>query len=41
PGNVVYIPENMPHWYKNVGNEDVEFLCLIPKRKEYHIEKVE
>jgi len=40
-GNVVYIPENVVHWYKNIGEEDVEFLCLIPKRKKYHMEKVE
>lgn len=40
-GDVVYIPENVPHWYENDGEEDAEFLCLIPKKGEYHMEKVE
>jgi quercetin dioxygenase-like cupin family protein len=40
-GDVVYIPENVSHWYENRGDEDAEFLCLIPKKKEYHMEKVE
>jgi quercetin dioxygenase-like cupin family protein len=29
-GDVVFIPEGVPHWYQNIGEEDFEFLCLIP-----------
>jgi quercetin dioxygenase-like cupin family protein len=31
-GNVVFIPEGVPHWYRNVGEEDFEFLCMIPNK---------
>jgi quercetin dioxygenase-like cupin family protein len=31
-GNVVYIPEGVPHWYKNIGEEKFEFLCIIPNK---------
>jgi len=26
-GNVIFIPSNEEHQFKNVGNEEVEFLC--------------
>jgi len=26
-GNVIFIPSNEEHLFKNVGNEEVEFLC--------------
>jgi len=29
-GSVVYIPANVPHWYKNTGTDNFEFLCVIP-----------
>jgi len=29
-GDVVFIPRGSPHWYKNIGGEDFEFLCLVP-----------
>lgn len=29
-GDVVYIPANVPHWYKTEGDEPFEFLCLVP-----------
>ena len=32
PGDVVFIPEGVPHWYRNVGAEDFEFLCLVPNK---------
>ncbi len=28
--NVVFIPAGVPHWYKNIGDEPFEFLCLVP-----------
>jgi quercetin dioxygenase-like cupin family protein len=29
-GNVVHIPAGVPHWYRNTGEENFEFLCMIP-----------
>ena len=29
-GDVVFIPAEIPHWYKNIGQEPFEFLCLVP-----------
>ena len=29
-GDVVYIPANVPHWYRTEGDEPFEFLCLVP-----------
>ena len=31
-GNIVFIPEGVPHWYQNIGDENFEFLCLIPNK---------
>ena len=31
-GDVVFIPQGVPHWYQNVGEEDFEFLCIIPNK---------
>jgi quercetin dioxygenase-like cupin family protein len=31
-GDVVFIPEGVPHWYRNIGEEDFEFLCIIPNK---------
>ena len=28
--DVVYIPANVPHWYRAEGNEPFEFLCMVP-----------
>jgi quercetin dioxygenase-like cupin family protein len=33
-GDVVFIPEGAPHWYQNNGDEDFEFLCIIPNKKD-------
>jgi quercetin dioxygenase-like cupin family protein len=33
-GDVVFIPEGAPHWYVNNGEEDFEFLCIIPNKKD-------
>jgi quercetin dioxygenase-like cupin family protein len=29
-GDVVFIPANVPHWYKTEGDQPFAFLCLIP-----------
>ncbi len=31
-GDVIFIPEGIPHWYQNTGKENFEFLCLIPNK---------
>jgi len=31
-GDVVFIPAEVPHWYKNIGGEPFEFLCLVPNK---------
>jgi quercetin dioxygenase-like cupin family protein len=31
-GDVVFIPGGVPHWYRNLGPDDFEFLCLIPNQ---------
>lgn len=31
-GDVVFIPEGVPHWYQNIGEENFEFLCMIPNK---------
>ncbi len=31
-GDVVFIPAEVPHWYKNIGEEPFEFLCLVPNK---------
>ena len=33
-GDVVFIPAEIPHWYKNVGQVPFEFLCLIPNKSD-------
>jgi quercetin dioxygenase-like cupin family protein len=33
-GDVVFIPEGAPHWYVNNADEDFEFLCIIPNKKD-------
>jgi len=33
PGDVVYVPPNEEHQFRNTGNEELKFLCLIPIKK--------
>jgi len=37
PGDVVYIPANLPHSYLPLGEEDFEFLCLVPNQPDQTI----
>jgi quercetin dioxygenase-like cupin family protein len=30
PGDVLYIPAGVPHWYEALGGESFEFLCVVP-----------
>ena len=31
-GDVVFIPENVPHWYENTGSDTFEFICVVPNK---------
>ncbi len=33
-GDVVFIPEGIPHFYENIGDEPFEFLCIIPNKED-------
>jgi quercetin dioxygenase-like cupin family protein len=33
-GDVVFIPDGVPHFYENIGDEPFEFLCIIPNRED-------
>lgn len=33
-GDVVFIPEGVPHFYDNTGNEPFEFLCIVPNKED-------
>lgn len=30
--DVVFIPAETPHWYKNTGDEPFEFICIVPNK---------
>lgn len=32
-GYVIFIPENAPHCFENVGEGKLRFLCLVPKHQ--------
>ena len=34
-GDSVYIPAGTPHWYKNTGRGNAEFICIVPKKEKY------
>jgi quercetin dioxygenase-like cupin family protein len=33
-GDVVFIPDGVPHFYENIGEEPFEFLCIIPNKED-------
>jgi quercetin dioxygenase-like cupin family protein len=35
PGDSLYIPAGTVHWYRNLGGENAEFLCVVPKKEDY------
>jgi quercetin dioxygenase-like cupin family protein len=41
PGDSLYIAAGTVHWYKNVGSENAEFLCIVPKKEDYKAVYVE
>jgi quercetin dioxygenase-like cupin family protein len=32
--NVAFIPEGAAQWYRNFGDENIEFLCIIPNKED-------
>jgi len=32
--DVVFIPANIPHSYKTIGDDPFEFLCMVPNKKD-------
>lgn len=30
--DIVFIPADVPHWYRNSGDEPFMFLCLVPNK---------
>jgi len=41
PGDSVFIPAGVSHWYENRGTERVRFVCVIPHTDEYQTEWLE
>jgi len=33
-GDVIFIPGGTPHFYENIGDEQFEFLCIIPNKED-------
>ncbi len=31
PGDVIFISPNEPHQFRNMGNNTIEFVCLVPQ----------
>ncbi len=40
-GDAVFLPAGCAHWYENRGQEEVEFLCVIPNAPDYATEWLE
>ena len=32
PGDVVFIPAGLPHWYQNSGTDVFQFICVVPNK---------
>lgn len=30
--DIVFIPADVPHWYRTIGDEPFKFLCLVPNK---------
>lgn len=41
PGDSIFIPAGVSHWYENRGSEAVRFLCMVPKTEDYQTEWLE
>ncbi len=34
PGDVVFIPPRVPHWYRTIGDEPFVFICVVPNQED-------
>jgi quercetin dioxygenase-like cupin family protein len=41
PGDSIFIPPGVAHWYENRGPEAVRFLCVVPNTEDYQTEWLE
>ena len=41
PGDSVFIPAGVGHWYENRDNMAVRFICIVPKTDDYQTEWLE
>lgn len=41
PGDSVFIPAGVSHWYENRGSDAVRFLCVVPHTADYQTEWLE
>ena len=41
PGDSVFIPAGVGHWYENREDTAVRFLCIVPKTDDYQTEWLE
>jgi len=41
PGDSVFIPAGVGHWYENRGSDPVRFLCVVPATDDYQTEWLE
>jgi len=41
PGDNIFIPAGVGHWYENRGIEDVHFVCVVPNTDDYQTEWLE
>lgn len=32
--DIVFIPANVPHSYKSIGQDNFEFLCIVPNKED-------
>ncbi len=41
PGDSIFIPAGVSHWYENRGSEAVRFVCVVPRTDDYQTEWLE
>jgi quercetin dioxygenase-like cupin family protein len=41
PGDGIFIPAGVSHWYENRGSETVRFVCVVPRTDDYQTEWLE
>jgi quercetin dioxygenase-like cupin family protein len=41
PGDSVFIPAGVDHWYENRGADTVRFVCVVPRTDDYQTEWLE